>query len=112
MTYTATKLSKENMVENHKSVLSSFCLSTKDNDCDLPSLYWISLLRKNPYKQHYIAGSANCTTIPLTKHLTSILTAVKDGLQSYHNTCYSRSDPENFERSSRSPQFKIIVRIQ
>ena len=39
-TYTATTctLSKEEIVENHKSVLSSFALSTKDNDCDLQSL--------------------------------------------------------------------------
>ena len=58
-TYTATTLSKEEIVENHKSVLSSFCLSTKDDDCDLPSMSWIPKLHKNPYKQpmifqHYI----------------------------------------------------------
>ena len=90
-TNTATTLSKEEIVENHKSVLSSFGLSSKDDDCDLPSMYWIPKLHKNPYKQHFIAGSAKCTTKPLSKLLTSILTTVKEGLQSYHNTCYSRS---------------------
>ena len=92
MTYTAITLSKIEIVENHISARSSFGLSTKDDDCDLPSMYWISKLNKNPYKQRYIAGSAKCTTKPLFKFLTSILTAVKEGLQSYHDTCYSRSD--------------------
>ena len=48
-TYTATTLSKEEIVENHKSVLSSFGLSTKDDDCDLPYMYWIPKLHKNPH---------------------------------------------------------------
>ena len=34
----------------------------------------------NPYKQRYIAGSAKCTIKPLSKRLTSLLTAVKEGL--------------------------------
>ena len=51
-TYTATTLSKEEIVENHKSVLYiySFGLSTKDDDCDLPSMYRIPKLHKNTYK--------------------------------------------------------------
>ena len=61
-------------------------LVTIDNSFSL-----ILKLHKNPYKQHYIAGSAKCTTKLLSKLLTSILTAVKEGLQSYHNTCYSHS---------------------
>ena len=65
-------------------------LLSKD-DCDLPSLYWIPKLHKSPYKQRYIAGSANCTTKPLSVLLTSILTTVKEGLQKYCDTSYSRS---------------------
>jgi hypothetical protein len=38
-TYIATKLSKEDIIDNHKSVLSSFGLSLKDDDCDLLLLY-------------------------------------------------------------------------
>ena len=70
-TYTAITLSKGKIVNNHKSVVSSFGLYTKDDDCDLPSLYCISRLHKNPYKQLFIAESAKCTTIPLSKLLHS-----------------------------------------
>ena len=90
-TYTATTLSKEEIIDNHKSVLASFGLFTKAVDCDLPSLYWIPKLHKCPYKQRFIAGSAKCSTKPLSKLLTSILTAVKTGLQKYCDISYSMS---------------------
>jgi hypothetical protein len=57
-TYTPTTLTKEEILENHRSVLCSFGISTKDEELDLPSLYWIPKLHKCPFKQHYIAGSS------------------------------------------------------
>jgi hypothetical protein len=89
-TYTPTTLTKEEILENHRSVLCSFTISTKDEELNLPSLYWIPKLHKCPIKQRYIAGSAKCSTKPLSKLLTCILSAVKTGLQSYCDTSYSR----------------------
>ena len=60
-------------------------------DQDLPPLYWIPKLHHNPYKERYIAGSSKCSTKPLFKVLTVILTAVTEGLQKYSETAYSRS---------------------
>jgi hypothetical protein len=54
-TYTPT-LSKEETLYNNRSVLCSFVISTKGEELDLPSLYWIPLLHKCPFKQRYIAG--------------------------------------------------------
>ena len=89
--YQQTALSKNEVLSNHSSVLSSFGISTSDTDFDLPSLYWIPKLHKNPYKQRFIAGSSNCSTKPLSKLLTSILTTVKNGLQKYCDVIYSHS---------------------
>ena len=47
---------------------------------DFPKLYSIPKLHKKPYKQRYIAGSAKCSTKPLSQILIRILTAVKEGL--------------------------------
>jgi hypothetical protein len=38
-----------------------------------------------------ITGAAKCSTKPLSEILTSIFTAVKTGLQKYHDSCFSRS---------------------
>jgi hypothetical protein len=51
-TYTLTTLTKEEILDNHKSVLCSFGISTKDEELDLPSLYieylnYISVLTNN-----------------------------------------------------------------
>ena len=74
-----------------RSVLSSFAIDTIGKVTDLPLLYWIPKLHKDPYKQCFIAGSSSCSTKPLSKLLTSILTTIKDGLQKYCDIVYSRS---------------------
>ena len=89
-TYTPTTLTKEEILDNHRSVLCSFGISTKDEELDLPSLYWIPKLHKCSFKQRYIAGYAKCSTKPLSKLLTCILSAVKTDLQIYFDTGYSR----------------------
>ena len=76
-TYTPTTLTKKEILDNHMSVLCSFGISTKVDELDLPSLYWIPKLHKNPYKQRYIAGSSRCSTKPLSILLTEILTTIK-----------------------------------
>ena len=92
--YNRTTLTKEEILDKHRSVLCSFGISTKDEDdeLDLPSFYWIPNLHECPlaFKQRYIAGSAKCSEKPLSKLLTCILSAVKTGLQSYRNTSHSR----------------------
>ena len=87
-TYTATTLSKDEIITNHMSVLSSFGLHVDENDSELPRIYWIPKLHKVPYKQRYIAGSFKCSTKPLSKLLTTILTAVKDGIQTYCDVAF------------------------
>ena len=81
---------KEEILDNHRSVLCSVRISTKDEELDLPSLYWIPKLHKCPFKQRYIAGSAICSTKPHSKLLTCFLSAVKTGHQSYCDTSYTR----------------------
>ena len=83
-TYQRTAFTKDEIyLANHRSVLSSFAIDTVGKDTDLPLLYWIPKLHKDPYKQRFIAGSSSCSTKPLSKLLTSILTTIKDGLQKY-----------------------------
>ena len=88
-TYTSTILTKEEILDNHRSVLCSFEISTKDEELDLPLLYWIPKLHKCSFKQCYIAGSAKCSMKPLSNLLACILSVVKTRLQSYCDSNYS-----------------------
>ena len=88
--YNLTAVSKEEILQNHHSVILTFGISLREEDSELPKLYQILKLHKNPYKQRYIADSAKCSTNPLSQILTRILTAVKEGLQKYCDTAYAR----------------------
>jgi hypothetical protein len=88
--HTQTTLTKEEILDSNWSVLYSFGISTKDEELDLPSLYWIPRLHKCLFKQRYIAGSAKCSTKPLSKLIACILSAVKAVLQGCCDTSYSR----------------------
>ena len=57
-TYNLTAMSKDEILQNHYSEMLTFGISLPEEDIDLPKLYWIPELHKNPHKQKYIAGSA------------------------------------------------------
>ena len=98
-------LSKDEILANRRSVLSSFNIDTVCIDPDLPLLYWIPKLHKDHYKQRIIAGSSSCYTKPLSKLLTSILTTIKEGLQKYCDIVYSHSGINQmwFLKNSKQP---------
>ena len=58
-----------------RSVFFSFGISTKDEELNLPSLYWIPKLHKCPFKQRYIDRYAKCSLKPLSRLLTCIIWA-------------------------------------
>ena len=47
-------------------------------------------MHKNPYKHRFIVCSSQCSTKPLSILLTKLLTHIKQGLQKYCETAYSR----------------------
>ena len=50
-TYNLTAMSKDEILQNHHSVMLTFGISLPEEDLDLQKLYWIPELHKNPYKQ-------------------------------------------------------------
>jgi len=83
-------MASEEILDNHGSYLHFFEISIKYEELDLPSVYRMHTLHKCPDKQGYIARSAKCSTKPLSKLLSSILSVAKPRLQNYYDTRYSR----------------------
>ena len=71
-------------------------LKRKFGELDLPTMYWLPKLHKNPYKSRFIANSSNCSTNTLSKHLTSALTAVKDHIIKYCEFSFRNSNINYF----------------
>ena len=97
------------------TIIGLFYVPTKDEELDLPLLYWIPNLHKCPFRQRYIAASAKCSTEPLSKLLTSILSKVKTGLRIYCDTSYSMGGVnrrwilKNFKRSFRVHTINVDI---
>ena len=96
-------------------------LSSTDEELDLPYIYWIPKMHKNPYKHRFIAGSSKCSTKPLSILLTKLLTHIKQGLQKYCETSYSRSgvnqmwilkNSKELLEHLQSPNFNHITSIK
>ena len=83
LTNTPTTLAKGEILDNHRSVICSFGISTKDEELDILLLYWIPKLHKCPFKQRYIAGSVKCSTKSLSQLLTRSLSTIKTRLLGY-----------------------------
>ena len=120
-TYNLTGFSASEVLDNHKSVLTSFGIQTTDEELDLPYIYWIPKMHKNPYKHRFIAGSSKCSTKPLSILLTKLLTHIKQGLQKYCETSYSRSgvnqmcilkNSKELLEHLQSPNFNHITSIK
>ena len=78
-------------------------------------------MHKNPYKHRFIAGSSKCSTKPLSILLTKLLTHIKQGLQKYCETSYSRSgvsqmwilkNSKELLEHLQSPNFNHITSIK
>ena len=109
------------MLDNHKSVLTSFGVQSNSEELDLPYIYWIPKMHNNPYKHRFIAGSSKCSTKPLSIILTKLLTHIKQGLQKYCETAYSRSgvnqmwilkNSKELLDHLKSPNFNLITNIK
>ena len=85
------------------------------------SICHIFKMHKNPYKHRFIAGSARCFTKHLSILLTKLLTHIKQGLQKYCETAYSRSgmnqmwilkNSKELLEHLKSPNFNNITSIK
>ena len=90
-TYKPTSFYKDEILANHRSLMTSLNIPSDKESEDLLYLYWIPKPHKTPYKERCIAGSSTCSMKELSIHLTKILSAVKERQQKYCETVYSRS---------------------
>ena len=71
-------IDEKSVVYSHSNVIpNKFNIDVKEHQDRFPTMYWLPTLNKRPYKDRSIANSNSCTTIELSKLLTSCLTAIK-----------------------------------
>ena len=73
-----------------------FYVCVSEGQDKLPTIYWLPMLHKRPYKCRFIANSSSCTTTELSKLLTSCLTAIKSHVIRYCQTVCETSNKNWF----------------
>ena len=84
-------LDETSIVDRHRCHMTAkFWLFVDEDHSKLPTLYWLPILHKGPFKSRFIANSSAPTTSELSFLLTSCLTAVKNHVIKYCTTVYEK----------------------
>ena len=90
--YKETSEEEKSVVNGHCNHLAlEFSACVKERQDRLPTMYWLPKLHKRSYKARFIANSSSCSTIELSKLLTSCPTAVKNHVIRYCEKVYEMS---------------------
>ena len=84
-TYTfISNKTKDQIIKEHKLNLSKHKINLANNMQDLPVMYWIPKMHKNPVSFHFIIASPVCSIKLLSKDITSIFKFFYEKVERYH----------------------------
>ena len=114
-TYNLTDFSALEVLDNHKSVLTSFGIQTNDEELDLAYIYLISKIHKNPWKHRFTAGSS-VTLIKLLTHIkkgrsSEVHVLWNNLLRNGINQMWILKNWKELWEQLKSPNFNLIVSI-
>ena len=83
-TYEKASQSKDEIVDENQeySKRLGYCLSEKEKD--LPTMYWIPKMHKNPIKHRFIIASKTCCTKPVSKSVSSAFKLIHRQTENFH----------------------------
>jgi len=83
-TYSMSTESKEDIMEENLTYCKRLNLEVSERDHDLPCMYWLPKLHKNPSKARFIIASKHCSTKPLSKTVSSIFKLIYMQIENFH----------------------------
>ena len=72
---------------------------------DIPLIYWIPKMHKNPIGSRFIAGAKSCSIKLLSKYFSKALKVILDHMKKYSNTVSQRADLNYFWIVENSLEF-------
>ena len=72
---------------------------------DIPLIYWIPKMHKNPIGSRFIAGSKSCSIKLLSKYFSKALKVILNHMKNYSNTVSQRADLNYFWIIENSLEF-------
>ena len=95
-TYLPTSLVEADIREMHRRLITSLNIKTEEAFRDVPNIYGIPKMHKNPIKFRFITGAKNSTLKPLTIILQRILSHFRKHFSNYCNVIKQRTGVKHF----------------
>ena len=108
-TLVPAQLTRDKLLLRHIDNLTKS--NIKIDKLDLSTFYWLPKLHKNLYKSRVISNSNHCSTTTLSKHITPVLTAVKDHVIKNSETAFRNSNLNCFWSIKTFPRLSSIFFI-
>ena len=91
LTYTLTNLTQDQINNNIITFSESKNIKVKEDMKEIPLIYWIPKMHKNPIGSRFIAGSRICSIKTLSKAFSKALKVILNHMKLYHKTVLERS---------------------
>ena len=120
-TFNLTDFSPSEVFDNNKSVLNSFGIQTNNDELDFPTFIAYPRCTKIPTNTDLLRVHRSVRPSFLSALLTKLLSHIKQGLQKYCETAYSRSginqmwivkNSKELLEHLKSPNFKPVNSIK
>ena len=92
------------LIAEHLHALTKWNISIPAEMKQLPTIYWLPKLHKNPFGSRFIAASNKCTTKPLSRLLTSCLSLILTHFKEYCEGIFRNTGVNCFWVTNNSQQ--------
>ena len=83
-TYERTERCKEEIVDDNREYSERLGYSLSEKELDLPTMYWIPKMHKNPVKHRFIVASKSCSTKQLSTAVSNTFKLIHRQTENFH----------------------------
>ena len=99
----------EKLVEEHIDYMAANNIRVLSDMAQLPQLYWLPKMHKQPIGSRFIAASNSCTTKPLSKLLTTCLQLILQHYKEYNKGIIRNTGANSFWIIDNSTQVLYML---
>jgi hypothetical protein len=105
MTYQAANIDQASINDHIVTFSRSKGIKVPDNMLDIPLIYWIPKMHKNPIGSRFIAGSKLCSIKLLSKNFSKALKYILNHMKNYNRVVFERSQLNQYWILENSLEF-------
>ena len=111
-TYVKSVKTKDEILEENIGYSQKLGFQINNNEKELPSMYWIPKLHKNPVGKRFIIASKTCSTKKLSKSISSVFKLIYHQVENFHKKSKFLDDYNKFwVLQNYNPVIKTLNKI-